>query len=196
MTGCVRSRSCGAQARLGPPCRVPASGPRRVRLGINSDDAGPGTGSIGCASPRTTWRWVVSTIVYVPLGAEGFEFCHPVHEGDFETIKVQIDGSRRGQEWSPPQMRLVSEDDGKSLLESDSPWLGSDALIFRKRALQRVGAFLEEHGELLPLRCPDADLAISTLRLSTHLTRPPRPSCGSRAGESCTSRSTSSEGTW
>lgn len=102
----------------------------------------------------------MSTIVYVPLGAEGFEFCHPVHEGDFETLNVQVNGSRRGHEWSPPQMRLLREDEGKSLLESDSPWLGSDALIFRKRALQRVGAFLEEHGELLPLRCPDADLAI------------------------------------
>lgn len=102
----------------------------------------------------------MSTTVYVPLGAEGFEFCHPVDEGDFETLAAQTDGMRSGQTWSPLQMRLVREDEGKSLRESDSPWLGSHALIFRKRALQRVGAFLEEHGELLPAGCPDADLAI------------------------------------
>lgn len=102
----------------------------------------------------------MSTTVYVPLGAEGFEFCHPVHEGDFETLNVQIDGTQRAQTWSPLRMRLVREDEGKSLSESDSPWLGAHALIFRQRALQRVGAFLKEHGELLPISCPDAELAI------------------------------------
>lgn len=107
----------------------------------------------------------MSTSVYVPIGAEGFEFCHPVDEGNFETLNVQIDGAQRGQTWTPLQMRLVREDEGKPLMESDSPWLGSHALIFRKRALDRVGAFLEEHGELLPVGCPDADLAIFNPRV-------------------------------
>lgn len=107
----------------------------------------------------------MSTTLYVPLGAEGFEFCHPVKEGDFETLNAQIDGTQRGQTWSPRQMRLVREDEGNLLTESDSPWLGSHALIFRKRALERVGAFLEEHGELLPVSCPGADLAIFNPRV-------------------------------
>lgn len=102
----------------------------------------------------------MSKAVYLPFGTECFEFCHPFDEGDFETLNVQIDGTQRASTWSPPQMRLVREDEGKSLTESDSPWLGSHVLIFRRRALGYVGAFLEEHGELLPVGCPDADLAI------------------------------------
>src|SRR5690606_4550179 len=107
----------------------------------------------------------MSTAVYVPLGVEGFEFCHPVDEGDFETLNVQIDGTQRAPRWSLPQMRLVREDEGKSLTESDSPWLGSHVLIFRKRALEHVGACLEEHGELLPVGCSDAELAIFNPRV-------------------------------
>ncbi|MBU1238464.1 hypothetical protein KKF84_08450 [Myxococcota bacterium] len=100
------------------------------------------------------------TNVYVPLGVEGFELCHPFHEGDFETLNMQIDGTPRWQKWSPLQMRLVNEDEGKSLSESDSPWLGSHALIFRQRALQQLGTVLKAHGELLPIRCPDVELSI------------------------------------
>ena len=100
------------------------------------------------------------TTVYMPLSSEGFEFCHPVDENDFETLKVQIDGTTRGQTWSPIQMRLIREDEGKSLLESDSPWLGTHALIFRKSAIEKLKSLLMEYGELLPVACPGAELAI------------------------------------
>ncbi len=98
--------------------------------------------------------------VYLPLSAEGFELCHPLNENDFETLNVQIDGTTRRKSWSLVQMRLVTEDEGKLLLKSDSPWLGSHALIFRKSAIKNLETLLAEHGELLPVSCPDAELAI------------------------------------
>ena len=59
---------------------------------------------------------------------------------------------------SPIKVVIVREDAGEPLLESDSPWLGSHALIFREAPVERIGPLLEPHGELLPLSCPDAEL--------------------------------------
>src|SRR5262249_18919616 len=62
--------------------------------------------------------------------------------------------------WRPIPVRLVHEDEGKKLVGSDSPWLGSHALIFRRSAIDKLGALLEEHGELLPLSCSEAELFV------------------------------------
>ncbi|NUQ78113.1 MAG: hypothetical protein HUU21_31665, partial [Polyangiaceae bacterium] len=37
-------------------------------------------------------------------------------------------------------------------------WLGAYALIFRRSAIEALGPMLREHGELLPLECPEAEL--------------------------------------
>jgi hypothetical protein len=83
-----------------------------------------------------------------------------VEQDDFETINVQINGAPREQTWRPMAVELVHEDEGKRLARSDSPWLGSYALIFRKAALGDIQAVLETNGELLPLRCSEAELVI------------------------------------
>jgi hypothetical protein len=47
------------------------------------------------------------------------------------------------------------------LMPSDSPWLGSHALILRENVANGIfGAMLREEGELLPLDCPGAQLVI------------------------------------
>jgi hypothetical protein len=58
------------------------------------------------------------------------------------------------------EMRLIREDEGKPLLPSDSPWLGSHALIFNPRGLERLGSELSKHGELLPISTPGSELVI------------------------------------
>lgn len=98
--------------------------------------------------------------VYTPSPLEGYEFCHPVKQEDFENIHVQINGVPRAGGWSPVVMRLIQEDEGRKLLESDSPWLGSHALIFRPRAVEVLGPMLREYGELLPVACDGAELRI------------------------------------
>ncbi len=98
--------------------------------------------------------------VYVPLSAEGFELCHPQRKEDFETFNAQINGTPRQMTWRPIPVRLVNEDEGKKLAESDSPWLGSHALIFRQPTVEKLGALLKQHGEILPLTCSEADLLV------------------------------------
>jgi len=100
------------------------------------------------------------TEIYVPAPADRYELCQPIDPADFETINIQIDGTPRRTTWRPLQMRLVHEDEGKVLLASDSPWLGSHALIFRQLATEKLGRVLEPHGELLPLDCSEAALSL------------------------------------
>jgi hypothetical protein len=96
--------------------------------------------------------------IYTTLVSNGFELCHPVAQKDFETIATLIDGSPRAANWSPIPVELVHEDQGKAFKQSDSPWLGGHALIFRKHAAQALAPILESHGELLPLECLEAEL--------------------------------------
>ncbi|WP_242396001.1 imm11 family protein [Anaeromyxobacter oryzisoli] len=98
--------------------------------------------------------------VYVPLGGEGFELCQPERQEEFETVYVQIHGTARRQACRPIRMRLVHEDEGKELSTSDSPWLGSHALMFRRSVVERLGTVLEQYGELLPITCSEAELWI------------------------------------
>lgn len=99
--------------------------------------------------------------VYVPIGSEGFELCHPVVDGDFERANIEISGAPIGDVWRPIRVELIKKEHGKPLLESDSPWLGSHAMIFREASvLPILGLLLAEFGEILPLNCPSERLVI------------------------------------
>ncbi|NUQ77987.1 MAG: hypothetical protein HUU21_31015 [Polyangiaceae bacterium] len=95
--------------------------------------------------------------IYKPLGLDKSEFCHPV-EQKFEWFYDQINGTPRQATWTPVTMRLIHKTEGRKLVRSDSPWLGAYALIFRRSAIEALGPMLREHGELLPLECPEAEL--------------------------------------
>ena len=98
------------------------------------------------------------TAIYVPASPEGFELCQPEKEEDFETLNVEVNGTPKDGTWHPISMRLIIRDEKEDLVKSDSPWLGSHALIFRRSAVEKLGRLLREYGELLPLSCPDAEL--------------------------------------
>jgi hypothetical protein len=98
--------------------------------------------------------------VYLALQATGYEFCRPSRQDDFETVNVQINGASRGATWKPIPVHIVHEDRGRSLKPSDAPWLESHALVFRPKASRALETLLLEHGELLPLACDEAPLAI------------------------------------
>ena len=98
--------------------------------------------------------------VYVPMSAEGFELCQPEYQEDFERFNTEINGEPRQRTWRPIPVRLVHEDEGEKLTASDSPWLGSHALIFRQTVIEKLGAMLEHHGEILPLTCAEGKLVV------------------------------------
>lgn len=98
--------------------------------------------------------------IFLPVGADGYELCHPISNGDFERINVEISGVPRRASWNAVPMQLVHKDEGRQLAESDSPWLGEHALIFRGRAASALDTTLRAYGELLPLECSEADMSI------------------------------------
>jgi hypothetical protein len=99
--------------------------------------------------------------IFIPRGEDGCELAHPVDSSGFETFSSQINGLSRREGWTPVRMRLVMEEEhGEPLRESDAPWLGSHALIFRQKAVAALESLLLAHGELLPLECEQAKLAV------------------------------------
>jgi hypothetical protein len=103
---------------------------------------------------------VVEMRVFEVSRLAGFELCHPVKAEDLDRISDEINGTSRKSTWTPIAMKIIHQDEGRALQESDSPWLGSDALIFRPSALHALEPMLLEHGELLPLQCDEAELAL------------------------------------
>lgn len=99
-------------------------------------------------------------IVYTPVSSDGYELCHPINDDNFETINVLINGESRQGAWKPIETKIICEDEGQQLIESDSPWLGPHALIFRPSVIKKIGDLLREHGELLDLRCREAEVVI------------------------------------
>ena len=98
--------------------------------------------------------------IYTPLGLDGYELCHPVGEGGYESVNVEVNGTSRLTNWEPIAVELIHENAGKKLVRSDSPWLGEHALIFRAHVVDELGAMLRNNGELLALACAEADLVI------------------------------------
>jgi hypothetical protein len=98
--------------------------------------------------------------IYEINSREGYQFCHPKDKDDFERINLLINGTERRQSWSPVNMRILKEDMGKHLRESDSPWLGSHSLIFGEQAVSVLHPLLAANGELLALACAEAKLSI------------------------------------
>lgn len=100
------------------------------------------------------------TTIYIPLRHDGYQFCHPINTDDFAVINNIVNGMQRKRNWLPVKMHIINKDQGRDLLESDSPWFESNALIFNKTAIELLEPLLLEHGELLPIQCRNAVLSI------------------------------------
>ena len=114
---------------------------------------------------RAAFKWTFPVMrhqmsVHVPFSLEEYELCPPVKQKDFETIILQVNGTPRAATWRTIAMEIIHKDEGTKLLESDSPWLGPHALIFKRTVSTAIRTLLEEWGELLPVSCNEADLSI------------------------------------
>lgn len=96
--------------------------------------------------------------VYTTLRLDGFELCQPEDPNDYERITVLVDGEPRQAFWTPLSMKMIHKDRRKKLLPSDSPWLSSQALLFKPAAIRAMRSILCEYGELLPVICKDEEV--------------------------------------
>lgn len=98
--------------------------------------------------------------IFRPSVPEGYEWAVPTDSGDLEVIRAL--GERPpGGPWTPIPMALLKVDEhGQSQKRSDLPWLGGHVLVLRDEAIEAVGEILRPHGELLPLVCDEARLAL------------------------------------
>ena len=102
----------------------------------------------------------MSSSLYTPCGLDGYELCHPINQSDFETINTLVNGVPRASRWNPIAMRTILQDEGRTLLKSDSPWLGAHALMFKPRALTALAPLLDAYGELLPLLANEGTISM------------------------------------
>ncbi|WP_152613247.1 hypothetical protein [Inquilinus limosus] len=98
------------------------------------------------------------TVVYEPVGVDGYQLCQPIDPSGFALINKAIGGNGSLKGWKPPTMRFVNVDKRKKLKESDSPWLSSSALIFRKEACERLEEIPNLDAEFLRFDCDGIDL--------------------------------------
>ncbi|WP_129793751.1 imm11 family protein [Sphingosinicella sp. CPCC 101087] len=83
-----------------------------------------------------------------------FEWILPTRDDAFQTF-FSLDGQRQSA-WQPPEMKILKTgDDGRPLLHSDFPWLGSDTPVLREHAVGVLKPDLEQYGEFLPLDCAE-----------------------------------------
>ena len=98
--------------------------------------------------------------VYRTQVPEGYEWVLPIDDADFAVIRG-VGERRAGEAWMPIHMSLLKVDDhGKPQMRSDMPWLGEHVIVLRDEAIEIVGEILRPHGELLPLLCDEARLAL------------------------------------
>lgn len=92
--------------------------------------------------------------IYEPLVAEGYEWVNCYDDSDYEVF-LGFDGSPRAGQWRPVKVRRVRANEKQKFIPSDFPWLGADALVMRRRAVDALWDILVAHGEVLPLATDD-----------------------------------------
>jgi hypothetical protein len=98
------------------------------------------------------------TIIYKPGVTEGTEWCNSCGPTQSERLEAEINGTPRRDTWKPIAVKLIRKTMRHKFRQADAPWNSSNALIFRRSVLEKIGAILETNGELLPLECADAEL--------------------------------------
>jgi hypothetical protein len=114
----------------------------------------------------------MSRAIYEPLVAEGYEWVNAIQDGDYEVFR-QLDGKPRAATWKPIAVRRVRADERQAFNPSDFPWLGSEALVMRRLAVDLLRDLLDANGEVLPLTTDDgAELFVLNARVIDALDEP------------------------
>lgn len=91
---------------------------------------------------------------FEPIIRKDFEWINTYKDEDYEVF-LSFDGKPLKNSWKPVRVRRVRADERQGFKASDFPWLGSHALVMRRRALDSLGDLLLQNGEILPLATED-----------------------------------------
>ena len=87
---------------------------------------------------------------------EEFETVGMVREDDW--LVFADESIVPGGPWSRLRVELVTQDEGEQFKRAAMPYCGSDGLVLRDEAIERIGPLLAPWGELLPFTCDEARL--------------------------------------
>lgn len=93
-------------------------------------------------------------IIFEPTSGNGYEWINCVEGSDHEVF-MALDGSSRAADWKPILVRRIRPAQHLGFKPSDFPWLGSWALVMRRKAVDALRDVLEANGEILPLATED-----------------------------------------
>jgi len=97
--------------------------------------------------------------VFKPGSSEEAELCQPDLASSWERMRAALGkGVRLARSWRSPRMHLIRRDGRRRYVEVDAPWFSSSGLVLRPRAVDALAELLESDGELLRLRCDEAEL--------------------------------------
>jgi hypothetical protein len=96
--------------------------------------------------------------VFTPKPLNGYEIVEALEPSAYEYLAQAMNGVRRGRDWMPIEVRLVTTNGSEALLQSDAPYLTAGLLVLRADAANNLGGVLDRFAEVLPLTCTDADL--------------------------------------
>lgn len=93
--------------------------------------------------------------VYKIIPAEDVELVSYVQGIDVD--RTIFDGRSLQSTWEPIRVERITEDEGQKWIPGDLPGHNVGDLVLNRRAKDKIGAFLEQYGELLPLVCDDGE---------------------------------------
>jgi hypothetical protein len=93
--------------------------------------------------------------VFKIIPAEEVEMISYIRREDLD--RTTFDGHSLGATWEPIRVERITEDQGQKWIPGDLPGHNVGDLVLNRKAKDKIGAFLEQYGELLPLACDDGE---------------------------------------
>lgn len=93
-------------------------------------------------------------MIYKPIIKDDYAWINTYKDEDYEVF-ASFDGKPVKDTWEPVRVRRVRADETHGFEPSDFPWLGSDALVMRRKAFDSLRDIFLNNGEVLPLATDD-----------------------------------------
>jgi hypothetical protein len=94
-------------------------------------------------------------VLFTAECARDFETATTLPPADYRLFEGMNSPALRAPNWIPPSVELGAGDDYQRSDKSDFPYLASNVLLLREKAVNALADMLLRHGELLPVRADD-----------------------------------------